>query len=119
LLTESLFLINRSLRGFDKPNNIAHSEHLADKPLGIERLQLIGLFPHPDELDRHTRDLPDRKRGTATSIAIQLRQDHAVELESLVERPGARDRVLPSQRVTYEEDLVRLDLFLDLLQLTH
>ena len=88
-------------------------EHLADQPLGIERLELVELLTLADKLDRHAGDPPHRQCRPAAGIAVELGQDHAVELERLVERLGRGDRVLPGHGVADEKDLVRLDLLLD------
>ena len=63
--------------------------------------------------------LLDRQRGAAAGVAVELGQDHAVELERLVERLGRGDGVLAGHGVADEIDLVRLDLLLDLLELGH
>src|SRR5260370_8137262 len=57
--------------------------------------------------------------GPAASITVQLGQDHAVEIEGVVESLRAVDRVLTGHGVANEEDVVRLDLAVDLPQLVH
>ena len=94
LLAESLFLVHRPLGRLDQADDVAHAEHLADEPLGIERLELVELLTLADKLDRHAGDPADRQCGPAASVAVELGQDHAVELERLVEGLGRSDRVL-------------------------
>ena len=60
-----------------------------------------------------------RQQRPAARVGVELGEDQAVELELLVERLGAVDRVLPAHRIEHEEDLVRLELRVDVLQLAH
>ena len=64
-------------------------------------------------------DFLDRQGRTAAGIAVELGQDDAVELQSVVERLGAVDRILAGHGVADQIDLVRLDQSVDLLQLVH
>ena len=59
------------------------------------------------------------KHGAAAGVAVELGQDHAVELQRLVEGLGAVDRVLAGHAVDDQVDLLRLDAAVDLLQLLH
>ena len=98
-----LLLVDGRLRGLDQADDVAHAEHLADEPLGVERLELVELLPLADELDRHAGHLPDRQRRAAAGVAVELGQDHAVELERLVEGLGRGDGVLAGQGVADED----------------
>ena len=86
---------------------------------GSNASSLSSFSPLPTNLIGTPGDLAHRKRGTAAGVAVELGQDHAVELERLVERLGRGDGVLAGHGVADEEDLVRLDLLLDLRQLGH
>ena len=57
LLPLRLLLVDRRLRGLDQADDVAHAEHLADDPLGVERLELVELLALADELDRHAGHL--------------------------------------------------------------
>ena len=119
LLALGLLGVDGLLGRLDQADDVAHAQHLADQPLGVERLELVELLPLADELDRHAGDLPDGQGRAAAGVAVELGQDHAVELEGLVEGLGRGHRVLAGHGVADEEDLVRLDLLLDLDQLGH
>ena len=88
LLALRFFLVDGRLGRLDQADDVAHAEHLADDPFGVERLELVELFALADELDRHARDLPHRQRRAAAGIAVELGHDHAVEFERLVEGAG-------------------------------
>ena len=60
-----------------------------------------------------------RQQRAAAGVGIELGEDQAVELELLVERLGAVDRVLAAHGIEHEINLVRLELRVDLLQLAH
>ena len=72
-----------------------------------------------DELDGHAGDRLDRQGRAAAGVAVELGHDHAVELQRLVERLGAVDRVLAGHRVDHQIDLLRPDAAVDLRQLGH
>ncbi len=74
-------------------------------PLGVELLELVELLAHADELDRLAGDGPDRQRGAAAGVAVELGQDHAVVVEGLVERLGDVDRVLAGHGVEHEQNV--------------
>ena len=59
------------------------------------------------------------KRGAAAGVAVELGQDHAVELRDLGELLGDVDRVLAGHRVHDQQHDVRLDALLDVRQLLH
>ena len=87
--------------------------------VGMERLERIGLLADADELQRLAGDVADRKRRAAARIAIHLGEDDAGDAEALVELVGGLHRVLPGHGVGDEQDLDRVQLLLQLLQLGH
>ena len=64
LLPLGLLLVDGRLRRLDQADDVAHAEHLADEPLGVERLELVELLALADELDRHARS-PCRTESAA------------------------------------------------------
>jgi len=72
-----------------------------------------------DELDRHAGDGFDRQGGAAPSVAVELRHDDAVQLQGLVERLGAVDRVLTGHRIDHQINLVGIDPAVDRRELAH
>ena len=60
-----------------------------------------------------------RKRRAAARVAVQLRQDEAVDIERLVEAGRDVDRFLARHRVQDEQNLGRAHGGLDALQLVH
>ena len=62
--------------------------------------------PVDGERDRPADDFFHRERRAAAGVAVELRQDHAVDLERGVERFGGLDGVLAGHRVDDEERVV-------------
>ena len=85
----------------------------------MELLEGVELLARGGEGDGPADDLLDRQRGAAAGIAVELRQDHAVERQRLVERFGRGDGVLAGHGVDDEERVVRLDPGRDLADLLH
>ena len=56
--------------------------------VGMELLEVGELLTGRREGDGLADDLLDRERSAAAGVAVELRQDHAVERERLVERLG-------------------------------
>src|SRR4051794_30820076 len=85
----------------------------------MKLFERIKMLTSPDELDRHAGDLLDRERRPTACIAIQLRQDDAIQLELLVEDLRAVDGILPRHAVDNEINLLRPNLPIDPLELSH
>ena len=86
---------------------------------GVEVLELVEFLADRDELHRPARHGPDRQRRATASVAVELREDHAVERDPLLERERDVDRLLTRHRVEDEEDVRRLRLGRDALELGH
>ena len=87
--------------------------------VGVELLEGVELLAGRREGDRPADDLLDRQRRAAAGVAVELGQDHAVELERLVERLGRGDRVLAGHGVDDEERVVGSIALGDLPDLVH
>ena len=85
----------------------------------MEDLELIDLLADGGELDRLAGDRLDGERGAAARVAVELRQDDAVERDPLLERLGDVDRLLTRHRIEDEEDVERLDGVADARELVH
>ena len=85
----------------------------------MELLECVELLAGAGECDRPTDDLFHRQRGTASRVAVELGEDHAVDAERGMERLGHTDGVLSGHGVDDEEGVVRLDGVADLADLLH
>ena len=74
--------------------------------VGVELLEGVELLAGGRERDRPADDLLHRQRRAAAGIAVELRQDHTVDLERGVERLCRLDGVLAGHRVDDEERVV-------------
>ena len=74
----------------DQREHVAHAEDAAGHPVGMERLEVLELLAGTDEQDRLADDLLHRQRGTTAGVAVDLREDHAVETDRVVERRRRR-----------------------------
>ena len=119
LLLRHLVLVELLLGLLDQGEHVAHAEDPPGHAVGVELLQGVEVLAGADELDRHAGDRLDRQRRAAAGVAVELGHDHAVELQRLVERLGAVDRVLAGHRVDHQVHLVGLDAAVDLRQLVH
>ena len=119
LLADHLVLVELPLRLFDERDDIPHPQDPPRHPLGVEILEGLDLLAGADELDRHAGDALHGERGAAAGIAVELRHDHAVELEGVIEGLGAADGVLAGHRVDDEVDLIGADGVVDALELVH
>jgi hypothetical protein len=75
----------------------------------VEVLELVELLAGGGKLDRLAGDRLDRERRATACVAVELRQDDAVEVHALLERLGDRNGFLAGHRVEDEEHVVRRD----------
>ena len=75
--------------------------------------------PTRRELDRLAGDGLHRERRAAARVAVELRQDDAVEVDPLLERLRDVDGLLAGHRVEHEQDVRRLRLAPDRGELLH
>ena len=85
----------------------------------MKLLEGVDFLADADELDRAPGHGLDGERRAAPGVAVELRHDHAVDAEPLVEFAGGVDRVLPRHGVGHEVNLVRFNLPLYAVQLVH
>ena len=67
----------------------------------------LQLLAHRGEGDGPAHHLLHRQGGAAPGVAVELGEDHAVEVQGLVERLGGGDGVLAGHGVDDEERVVR------------
>ena len=111
--------LDRLLGLLDQGQHVAHAEDPGGHPVGVEDLELVELLPDRGELDRLAGDRLHRERGAAARVAVELRQDDAVEGDPLLERLGDVDGLLTRHRVEDEQDVERLDGVADADELVH
>ena len=114
-----LLLLVDLLGLLDEGEHVAHAEDAAGEAVGVEQVEVVELLPRRREGDRPADDLLDAERGTAAGVAVELREDDAVEGEGLVERLRRRDRVLAGHGVDDEERVVRRHRVADAAHLVH
>ena len=85
----------------------------------MEVLEGLDLLAGADEFDRHARHALHGQRRSAAGVAVELRHDHAVELERLVEGLCAFHGVLAGHGVDHQIDLVRADGAVDPREFLH
>src|SRR5918995_5162244 len=74
----------------------------------MEILELVELLADRGELDRLPGHGLDGEGRTTARVAVELRQDDAVERDPSVESVGNGDCFLTSHRVEHEQDVRRL-----------
>src|SRR6185369_3269554 len=114
-----LVLVDVLLEVLHQADDVAEPEDAAREALRTELLEAVERLAHAEELDGLPGDLLDRQRRAAAGVAVELREDEAVEREAPVELGRGLHRVLADHGVADEEDVVGLDARLDLLELRH
>ena len=72
-----LLLIELGLGLFDQGEDVPHPEDAGCHPIGMERFEGVGLFPHSDELDRGPGYGTDGQGCTAPGVTVEFGEDHA------------------------------------------
>ena len=90
----------------DRVGGLASSvEQRLDERLRVEREQVLGLLPHPDEPHRDAELVLDREHDAALRRRVELGEHDAGQAHRLVERLGLDEAVLAGRRVEDEERL--------------
>ena len=71
-----------SSKSFIRPTMSPMPRMRLAQPLGTELLELVERLAHAEELDGLAGDLLDRERRAAAGVAVELGQDHAVEVRA-------------------------------------
>ena len=85
----------------------------------MELFHRVELFADAKEFDRLTGDGLYRKCRTATSVGIELRQDHSVEFQAFVKFLGRVDGILARHCIDGKVYLVGLDRSGDIFGFLH
>ena len=75
----------------------------------MKYFELVELLADGGEGDWLANNFLDRQCRATASIAVELGQDHTVELERFVERLSCCDRVLAGHRVDDKEGVIGAD----------
>ena len=82
--------VHRGLGLLDQREHVAHAEDALGQPVGVERLERVGLLADADERDGPSRHLAHRQRRAAAGVAVHLGEDHRVDADRGVELLGHR-----------------------------
>jgi hypothetical protein len=85
----------------------------------VERVEVVQLLAVGGEHDLTAGHVRDGERGTASGVAVELGEHHAVDADAVAEGLGGVDSVLTNHRVDDEQDLVRRDGVADVRGLLH
>ena len=85
----------------------------------MEHVKRFHLLARTHKLDGLRHHRADGEGCTATCVTIELGQNHAVNLQTLVEGLGGVDSILSGHSIDHKQGLVRIDSGLDLLNLLH
>ena len=117
--SSAFFSSTTSSKSFIRPTMSPKPRMRRREALRPELLELVDRLAHADELDGLAGDLLDGERRAAARVAVELGEDEASRGRGAVELGGGAHRVLANHRVGDEEDVLRFDARLDLLQLAH
>ena len=86
--------------------DVAHPEDAVRHAVRVEKVEVCETLSGGRERDRPTDDLLDRQCRSPAGVSVELREDHAVEVERLVEGLRGGDGVLAGHGVDDEECVV-------------
>ena len=94
----------RGLRSLSPAPAVVDSvEQRLDEAVGVERQEVVGLLPHPDEADRDAEVVLDREHDPALGRRVELGEHDAGQADGLVERLGLGQAVLAGRGIEDEE----------------
>ena len=85
----------------------------------MENLEVVELFAGARKFDRLAGDRLDGERRAAAGVAVELCQDHAGDVEQVVERLCDVHGLLTGHCIDDEQDVRRMDSLADVFQLVH
>ncbi len=112
LLLEPLRVIDVHRLGgpFDETDHVAHAQNARGHALRMERLEVLELFTHADELDRLAGDGAYMLRAAPPRASpSSLVRIAAGDVQGLIEMRGDIHRFLAGGGVEHEQDFLRLD----------
>src|SRR5208337_4671812 len=107
------------LRLFDQRQHVAHPEDARRQPVRIENLERVEFLTGGRKQNRCAGDSAHRKRRTAPRVGVELGQNHARNVQPLVESGRDVGGFLAGHRVGDEYDVMRIERGLQARQLVH
>ena len=104
-----LFFVKLLLCLLHEGDHVAHAEDAVGDTFGVEDVERFHLFAGGDELDGFADHGLDGEGRTAAGITVHLGEDHAVEVEAVVEGLGGLHGILAGHRIDHEQGLGRAD----------
>ncbi len=104
----SLLLVVLLLGTFHKSNNIAHTQNTVGHTIRMENIDTVKTLARTYKLDRLVHNRSDRQCRTAASIAIQLSENHAIEIKTFIKSLCRIHRILTRHRVNDKQNLTGL-----------
>ncbi len=101
-------LVDIFLGSFNERDNVAHAKNTRGEAVGMEYLEVAGLFTGAGELDGDAGDGLDGERRATAGVSVHFGENEAGELKGVVEGFGDVDRLLAERAVGDEEDFVGL-----------
>ena len=100
-----LAMIDLPLHFLDERQHVAHAQNARGESVRVERVQRIGLFTHPQKLDRPLGDRAHGKRCTAAGIRVDLGEYDARQRQGFAEGLSGVGRVLTGHGVDHKQGL--------------
>ncbi len=119
LKTLCLFLVILLLCTFHQRHDITHAENTVRHTRRVELVNSIQFFTGTHKLDRLVHNSTDRKGGTTTGITVQLGQHYTVKVQTFIKLTGCIHRILTGHGIDHKQCFIRIDRFLDRLNLIH
>src|SRR5579864_7161551 len=93
---------------FDQAQHITHSENARRQAIGMKNLQRVQFLAESGEQDRRACNRSHREGRAAARVAVEFGQNHAGDLEPVMESLGNVHSVLARHRVGDEHRMMRL-----------
>src|SRR5579875_3493124 len=74
-------LVHRPFGLLDEGEDVSHAQDPIGHAVGMEQVEIVETLTGRSEDDRPADHLLDRERSAPPGVAVELRQDHAVEVE--------------------------------------
>ena len=100
-------------------DDVAHTKNAAGHAVGTETFELVEGLANAAKQNGRSRHLADAQGGAAACIAVELRENHARDVEQFVEVFCCLNRVLTDHRVDDQVDILRVDRAFDGFELAH
>ena len=119
LQTLGLLFVELHLCTFNQRYHVAHTQYTVSHTFGVEHVNGLHLLASTYKLDRLCNHRAYRQGSTATGVAVEFSQHHAVKVQTVVELLSRVHGVLTRHRVYHEQRLVGLYSLLQSSNLRH